>query len=91
MCQSGYDGGMSETDDDERQLRMKLMRADIDLKTRQAFWETPRNLALIIAAVAGVAGVLGFKLGQREPLSIPPQVIFQPGSIVVQPAQGRTP
>jgi hypothetical protein len=65
------------------------MRADINLKTKQAFWETPRNIVLIVAAAAGIAGVLGFKLGQKEPVAQPPQVIFQAGSIVVQPAPAK--
>lgn len=45
--------------------------------------ETPRNIALIVAAVAGVAGVLGFKLGQREPLA--QQLVFPPGTIITVP------
>ena len=47
------------------------MAADLSLKTKQAFWETPRNIVLIVAAVAGIAGVRGFKLGQREPQQQP--------------------
>jgi hypothetical protein len=74
------------TDDEERELRIALMQADLLLKSKQGFWETPRNIALIVAAAAGIAGVLGFKLGQREPLPQPPQIIFQPGSIQVLPA-----
>lgn len=60
---------------------MAVMQADLKLK--QAFWETPRNIALLLGVVVGVAGVLGFKLGQNTP---PMQIIFQPGSIVVAPA-----
>ena len=33
-------------------------------------WETPRNLALIIAAVAAIAGLVGFKLGNQPPRAI---------------------
>jgi hypothetical protein len=61
------------------------MQTDLTLKTKQAFWETPRNIVLIVAAAIGIAGVLGFKLGQREPLTTQPQIIFQPGSIQVLP------
>ena len=57
------------------------MRADLSLKDKQAFWETPRNIALLLAAVAAIAGTLGFKLGQSSP---PNQIVFQPGSIVLQ-------
>jgi hypothetical protein len=42
------------------------MEADLSLKTRQAFWETPRNIALLVTTVAAVAGLLGFKLGQHQ-------------------------
>jgi len=73
------------TDEEERELRRLLMQADLDLKRKQGFWETPRNIALIVAAAVGIAGVLGFKLGQHEPLATQPQIIFQPGSIQVLP------
>jgi hypothetical protein len=74
------------TEDEERELRIAIMQADLLLKSKQGFWETPRNIALIVAAVAAIAGVLGFKLGQHEPPPAPPQIIFQPGSIQVLPA-----
>jgi hypothetical protein len=69
------------SDDEERDLKEALMRADLLLKDKQAFWETPRNIALLVAAVAAIAGALGFKLGQNSP---PTQIVFQPGSIVLQ-------
>lgn len=62
------------------------MRADLALKTKQAFWETPRNLAIIFGAfaaiVATLAGLAGYKFGQQSSAT-PTQIIFQPGSIVV--------
>ena len=63
---------------DERGLRMELMRADMDLKTKQAFWETPRNLAVLLGVVAAVAGLLGYEFGQMaQPapivINLPPQ------------------
>lgn len=73
------------TEDEERELRIAIMQADHLLKTRQAFWETPRNIVLIVAAVAGIAGVLGFKLGQREPVA---QIIqLPPGSTITVPSR----
>ncbi len=72
-------------DDERLDLRESLMRADLKLKERQSFWETPRNLVVMFAAfaavVATVAGLAGYKAGQT---SSAPTVIFQPGSIVVQ-------
>ncbi len=62
---------------------MAVMQADLKLKQKQAFWETPRNIVLLLGVAVGVAGVLGFKLGQSSP---PIQIIFQPGSIVAPPA-----
>ena len=61
-------------------LKETVMSPDLNLKQKQAFWETPRNIALLVTAVAAIAGVLGFKLGQNSP---PTQIIFQPASIVV--------
>ncbi len=75
-------------DELERQLRMALMRADLGLKQKQGFWETPRNIAILVGAVAAlvatVAGMAGYRAGQTW--SSTPTIIFQPGSIVVQQA-----
>lgn len=73
-----------------------------DLKQKQAFWETPRNLVVVIgaiaaataataattatAATAAIGGLAGYRLGQGSP---PVQVIFQPGSIVAPPAPAK--
>ena len=65
------------------QADLKLKQADLGLKQKQAFWETPRNIAVLLGVAVAIAGVLGFKLGQNSP---PIQVIFQPGSIVASPA-----
>jgi hypothetical protein len=65
---------------------MAVMGADLKLKQKQAFWETPWNLVVIISAIAAataaIAGLAGYKLVQGS-LPVPVQVIFQPGSIVV--------
>jgi hypothetical protein len=66
-----YGADMPWTDDELRELKGDLMQADLDLKRKQVIWETPRNIVLIVAAAAGIAGVLGFKLGQREPQQQP--------------------
>jgi Flp pilus assembly protein CpaB len=48
-------------------------------------WESPKALAIIIAAVAGIAGVLGFQLGRREPAA---QVIqLPPGTTITIPSR----
>lgn len=69
------------TDEEFRDVQVDLMRADLDLKRKQSFWETPRNIALLLTAVAGVAGFLGFKLGSQ-----PQQItVHLDAPLIVQP------
>lgn len=68
---------------------MAVMQADLELEQKQAFWETPRNIVLLLGVAVGVAGVLGYKFGQSSPP--PTQIIFQPGSIVASPAPALSP
>ncbi len=42
-------------DETERELRIAVMRADLQLKSKQAFWETPRNLVIIIGTISALA------------------------------------
>ena len=56
------------TTDDE--LRRALIEIDVLLKRRQAFWETPRNLAILIGVVAALAGTLGFQFGSKPPQQV---------------------
>ena len=69
------------------------MRADLKLKEKQAFWETPRNLALIygalIAGTAAIAGLAGYKLGQNTPTQQPIIIQLAPGVVPVQPAPAK--
>jgi hypothetical protein len=78
---------MPTSDEEARELKVALMRADLELKSKQAFWETPRNIAVLVATVAALAGVLGFKLGQNAPQ--PQIVVLQPGT--TQAAQPTPP
>lgn len=90
---------MTETDDEERTLKMALLQADIDnkkadadLKRRQLNWESPKAIAIIVGAtitataalVGTVAGLAGYKLGSQPTQA--PTIIFQPGAIQVLPA-----
>ncbi len=79
------------TDDEEHWLKVKLMKADLGPKEQQSIWETPRNVVILVAAIAAIAFSLGFRLGQKDTPSPPPQIIFQPGSIVVAPAAPHSP
>jgi hypothetical protein len=71
------------TPEERQELEDNLMAADLKLKQTQSFWETPRNLTIILAAftaiVATLAGLAGYKAGQTA--SIPQQIIIQPGAI----------
>ncbi len=76
----------------EQKLRVAVMRADLDLQQKQSFWETPRNIVILLVVAGGIAAVTGFMLGQtiaeREQ---PRQIIIQfaPGSIVAAPAPAQ--
>ncbi len=71
--------------DEEWELRMAVMRADLGLKTKQAFWETPRNIGILIGVVAALAGALGFKLGQMPPQGQAPVIIQLAPGVAVAP------
>jgi hypothetical protein len=51
-----------------------LMQADLDLKRKQSFWETPKAIALIVATTAAIstafAGFAGYRLGSQPPQTI---------------------
>ena len=70
------------SDDTERNLRMELMMADISLKRKQAFWETPRNIIILVGAAVAIAGTLtgwlGYRAGQDSNRPIIVQVVPAP-------------
>jgi hypothetical protein len=55
--------GDLSSDEEERLLRMDLMRADIDLKRAQARSEPWKAIAATITACAAVFGALGAIVG----------------------------
>ena len=70
----------------EGRLKLELLKMDIELRRKQTFWETPRNLAIVLGAMAAlfaaIFGALGYKIGQTPqtinvhldaPLAILPQ------------------
>lgn len=66
------------------------MRADLDLKTKQSFWETPRTIVFIVGAAVAVAatlaGLAGYKFGQTA--SAPSIQVLQlpPGTTITVPS-----
>lgn len=68
-----------------------MMRADLNLQQKQAFWETPRNIVTLLVVAAVIAAVAGFMFGQTFAQREQPQVIirFEPGSVVATPAPAK--
>ncbi len=66
------------------------MAADLKLKTKQGFWETPRKVAIImgttVAVISTIVGVLSYQAGQK---SQPAQILQLPPSttITISPAK----
>ena len=52
--------------------------AELDLRRKQGFWETPRNIAILAGAfaaiVAALAGSVGYKIGSTP--TAPPTIII---------------
>lgn len=75
------------TPDEEIELKEAIMRADLNLKRKQAFWETPRNLAIVLGAVvalaATAAGIFGWNFGRD--LAKSQQPMFPPGTVITIP------
>ena len=63
------------TDDNEkRQLELELLAADLRLRRKQEFWETPRNVAILVGVTAAIAAAIGYWLGRESALSPSPNV-----------------
>jgi hypothetical protein len=68
------------TEDERNDIKDRILIMDEKLRAKQLVWETPRNLAILVGAVAAVSGLLGFKLGQREP-AVQPVYLVQPPTL----------
>jgi hypothetical protein len=70
----------------EDELRLAAMRADLLLKTRQARWETPKAVAMVLLAAAAIsaAGGIANWLWPSRPQSIVVQ-FQQPLRVQVTP------
>ena len=63
-------------DEEEKQIKRELLALDLSLRRKQEFWETPRNIAILVGLTAAVAAAIGFWLG-RESAS-PPAPVARP-------------
>lgn len=75
------------TDDERQELKDKLLMADLTLKTKQATWETPRNIAILAGTVAALAAAIGGWTGYKiasAPTGQP--IILPPGTTITVPA-----
>lgn len=75
------------TDDERQELKDRLLMADLTLKTKQAAWETPRNVAILAGAVAAIAAALGGWTGYK--IASAPSAAsftFPPGTTITVPA-----
>lgn len=61
----------------DEDLKSELLRLDILLRKKQAWWEHPHNFALILGIIAAIAATFGYKIG-----SMPQEIIvhFDQGS-----------
>jgi hypothetical protein len=54
------------TDEEEKLLKQALLAVDLSLRRKQEFWETPRNIAILVGVTAAIAAAIGFWIGSRE-------------------------
>jgi hypothetical protein len=66
------------TDDEEKQIKRELLALDLSLRRKQDFWETPRNLAILVGVTAAIAAAIGFWLGRQS--STPPAPAISPAT-----------
>jgi hypothetical protein len=59
------------TDEEEKRLRQALLAVEFNLRRKQEFWETPRNLAILVGVTAVIAAAVGFWLGRESTTPAP--------------------
>ena len=57
---------MTDDEEQEKQIKRELLALDLRLRRKQEFWETPRNIAILVGLTAAVAATIGFWLGRES-------------------------
>ena len=63
-------------------LDSELLAVELSLKRKQEFWETPRNIAILVGVTALIAGAIGFWLGRES--ATPPAPTARPVVLMVR-------
>jgi hypothetical protein len=74
------------TDAERQELKDAIMQADLRLKQKRSFWETPKAVAIIVATTAAIFTAVGYKIGTTPPQSI---TVHLDAPLVVQPAPAK--
>jgi hypothetical protein len=64
------------TDDEEKLLKRELLAVKLSLKRKQEFWETPRNIAILVGVAMAIAAAIGFWFGRES--AGPPAPLARP-------------
>lgn len=51
-------------------MKSELLRLDVLLRKKQAWWEHPRNFAILLGVLAALFSALGYKIGSAPPQPI---------------------
>jgi hypothetical protein len=76
------------SDDEKRDLEVDPMCADLAAKQKRGFWETPRNLYIILGMFLTFVGILAFWVGFDIARAPPGSIVVQlpPGTVITVPA-----
>lgn len=53
-------------------MKSELLRLDVLLRKKQAWWEHPRNFAILLGVLAALSSALGYKIGSAP---LPPIIV----------------
>ena len=59
------------------QIKLELLKVDLQLRKKQLVWETPRNIAILAAALAAIFSAIGGFIGYKIGASPSPPIVIQ--------------